>query len=358
MMNVPVSTQSNEILYKTINYKNNKIPNKLMNQKLSSNFINFSLKNKNSDEDDTKDNLNFKIFMKNLFSKDEENNNEISSIRSNKIFFERQKKKSTDIIMNYNSKENYNKYLTSRNYKSPKNSTKKSFTMDNNMYNNMEDLKFNEIDKRSIGSECNINSNFFMEKKIRNCRNLTFGREKDILAFSFQEFNGKMLSLIRERNNYFQNIEKIKKKAKKTNSYNLAKKIIPKNLIPKIMFQSSNIIKKEKENKMKLLTIKENAILFLKEKNNKSNRHIEKQKSIFSYAYTNEKINFSLNKKYKNHISNLPLAKRKMIGNNKNLIKYFHGLRIKDRFILNLKELNKKAQYDNDKLIYKRKIYS
>ena len=124
------------------------------------------------------------------------------------------------------------------------------------------------------------------------------------------------------------------------------------------MFQSSNIIKKEKENKMKLLTIKENAILFLKEKNNKSNRHIEKQKSIFSYAYTNEKINFSLNKKYKNHISNLPLAKRKMIDNNKNLIKYFHGLRIKDRFILNLKELNKKAQYDNDKLIYKRKIYS
>ena len=47
-----------------------------------------------------------------------------------------------------------------------------------------------------------------------------------------------------------------------------------------------------------------------------------------------------------------------MIDNNKNLIKYFHGLRIKDRFILNLKELNKKAQYDNDKLIYKRKIYS
>ena len=42
MMNVPVSTQSNEILYKTINYKNKKIPNKLMNQKLSSNFINFS----------------------------------------------------------------------------------------------------------------------------------------------------------------------------------------------------------------------------------------------------------------------------------------------------------------------------
>ena len=224
--------------------------------------------------------------------------------------------------------------------------------MDNNKNNNFEDLKNNEIDKRSIGSECNIN-NYFMDKKIRNCRNFTFGKEKDILGFSYQEFNGKMLTSNREKRNYYKKIEKLKKKERKTNSYNLARKIIPK-----IMFQSSDIIKKEKENKMKLLTIKENALLFLKDKNNKTNKHIEKKKSIFSYAYTNEKINFSLNKKYKNNISNPPLSKLKMFYNDKNLIKYFQGLKIKDRFILNLKELNKKVQYNNDKLIYKNKIYN
>ena len=47
-----------------------------------------------------------------------------------------------------------------------------------------------------------------------------------------------------------------------------------------------------------------------------------------------------------------------MFYNDKNLIKYFQGLKIKDRFILNLKELNKKVQYNNDKLIYKNKIYN
>ena len=350
-INYPISTQSNELSYRTINYKNNKVPNKLMNQKLSSNIFNYILKNKNRDEDDTKNNQNFRIFMDNLFSKNEEIN-EISSIRSNKIFFEKQKMKNYNVIMNYNSKENYNIYKASRNYQSRKNSSKKSFTMDNNKNNNFEDLKNNEIDKRSIGSECNIN-NYFMDKKIRNCRNFTFGKEKDILGFSYQEFNGKMLTSNREKRNYYKKIEKLKKKERKTNSYNLARKIIPK-----IMFQSSDIIKKEKENKMKLLTIKENALLFLKDKNNKTNKHIEKKKSIFSYAYTNEKINFSLNKKYKNNISNPPLSKLKMFYNDKNLIKYFQGLKIKDRFILNLKELNKKVQYNNDKLIYKNKIYN
>ena len=108
-INYPISTQSNELSYRTINYKNNKIPNKLMNQKLSSNIFNYILKNKNRDEDDTKNNQNFRIFMDNLFSKNEEIN-EISSIRSNKIFFEKQKMKNYNVIMNYNSKENYNIY--------------------------------------------------------------------------------------------------------------------------------------------------------------------------------------------------------------------------------------------------------
>ena len=159
--------------------------------------------------------------MNNLFKKDEDNN-EISSIHSNQIFFG--KEKNNYNIMNYNYK----------NYKNYKN----------------EELKNNETKKRSIWSECNI-INIFNEKRNRNSRNYTLRKDNSILGnntakniqtFSFQEFDGKMLSKIREKN-YFKKGDKISKRNKKINSFNSFRKIIPKNLIPKIMFQSRNIIK-------------------------------------------------------------------------------------------------------------------
>ena len=129
-------TQTSELLYKTINYRNNKIPlttkNKHFSQKLSSKFFNLTLK-RNSDEDDIKNNQNFKLFMDNLFKKDEDNN-EISSIHSNKIFFGKEKN-------NYNI---INNYLSSRNQKSENYLLKKE-----NKTSNNENIKNNEIEKRS-----------------------------------------------------------------------------------------------------------------------------------------------------------------------------------------------------------------
>ena len=344
MINIhsPIITQNSEVLYKTINYRNNKIPfitqNKVLSQKLSSKF--FSLKNKNSDEDDTKHNQNFKIFMNNLFKKEDEIN-EISCIHSNNIFFG--KEKNSFNIMSYNYKENYNNrnFISSRNHKNKKCLSKINNTLENKTYNK-EDLKNYETEKRSIGSECNL-MNIYNDKRNENSRNYTFRKlnsifgnnaSKNIQTFSFQEFDGKMLSKIRE-NNYFNKIEKNSKRNKKLNSFNCIRKIIPKDLIPQIMFQSNNIMKREKENKMKLLAMKENAILFLKDKSNIINsKNIEKKNSINSYGYTNEKKNLTLSKNYVSNLKNFPLIKLKLFYNDKNIMKYMRQLDLKDKIKL------------------------
>ena len=340
-------TQTSELLYKTINYRNNKFPlttkNKHFSQKLSSKFFNLTLKEKISDEDDTKNNQNFKIFMDNLFKKDEDNN-EISSIHSNKIFFGKEKNNYTNII---------NNYFSSRNQKNEKFLSKKINNIENKTYNS-ENVKNNEIEKRSIGSECNL-INIFNGKRYKS-RNFTFRKEnsnfcsntKNIQTFSFQEFDGKMLSKSKE-NNFFKKLDKIPKKHKKINSYNYIRKIIPKNLIPKIMFQASNILKRERENKMKLMAMKENAILFLKDKSNiMSNRIVEKKNLINSYGCTNEKTKLNLNQKFTSNISKFPLIKLKIYYNEKNLIKYMKKLDIKDLYQLKLAEIkNKKFSSDN-----------
>ena len=336
-INSPILTQMSETSYKTINYKNKNIPfttqNKQLNKKISSKFFNLTIKNKNSDEDDTKNNQNFRIFMDNLFKKEEDINNEISSIHSNKVFLLKEK--------DYNTNKNL---IHSRN-KQRKFLTKKSNTTDNNKFN---ELYKNEIDKRSIGSECNI-INFFKDKRNKNGRNYTFRKENSLIGnttqniqtFSFQEFDGKMLSKIKE-NNYFKKLEKIQKKHKKINSYNCIRKIIPQNIIPRIMFQANNIIKREKENKLKLMAMKENAILFLKDKTNKMNKNNEIKNSINSYGFTNEKTNITLNKNHLYNINKFPLIKLKIFYNDKNSNKYMKQLEIKDRFWMNMIEINKK----------------
>ena len=96
----------------------------------------------------------------------------------------------------------------------------------------------------------------------------------------------------------------------KVSSFNYIRKTIPKNLIPKIMFQSNKTIK--------------NAILFLKDKIN-NNKNIEHKNSINSYSCSNEKKNLILNKKNNNdsinNIDNIfPLIKLKMINKDKDII--------------------------------------
>ena len=111
------------------------------------------------------------------------------------------------------------------------------------------------------------------------------------------------------------------------------------------MFQASNIIKREKENKMKLLAMKENAILFLKDKSNLINNKIAEKKNIInSYGCTQEKTKYTLNQKFTSNINKFPLIKLKIYYNDKNLIKYMKNLEIKDIYQLKLAEIkNKKA---------------
>ena len=115
------------------------------------------------------------------------------------------------------------------------------------------------------------------------------------------------------------------------------------------MFQASNILKRERENKMKLMAMKENAILFLKDKSNiMSNRIVEKKNLINSYGCTNEKTKLNLNQKFTSNISKFPLIKLKIYYNEKNLIKYMKKLDIKDLYQLKLAEIkNKKFSSDN-----------
>lgn len=326
-MNPHILTQFSQTSYKTINYRNRSLPfttkDKHLNQKISS-FFNLSLKNKNSDEDDTKNNQNFIVFMDNLLKKDEANN-EISSIHSNKFFFE--KEKFTFNINNCNSKKNINNFYLSRNKKKI-NLLNKNYT--ENKEN--EDFKKSEIDRKSVGSECNI-INYFKDRKNRNSRNDTFRKDNSILGsnttsqniqtFSLQEFDGKMLILKQKK--YFKKLAKIPKKNKKISSYNCIRKILPKTLIPKIVFQSNNIIKKEKENKIRLLAMKENAILFLKDKNNKMTKNSDIKNSINSYGYTNEKKNITIKKKHLNNISKFPLIKLRIFYKDKNLMKHMNN---------------------------------
>lgn len=318
--------QMNETSYKTINYLNKNFAfstkNKFSNKIKSIQFFNMTLRSKNLDEDDTKNNQNFKKFMENLFKKDEDIN-EISSIHSNKIFFGIEKK---NINEKTNSKKINNIFMSSRN-KRKEFSWKENNTAVNNNYNKEETKKI-EINKRSIGSECNL-INFIKDKRKKNTRNFAYGKDNSIFSdntttniqtFSFREFDGKMLLNKINEKKYFKKLEKIPKKHKKINSYNCIRKMIPKNLIPKVMFQSRNIIKREKENKMKLMAIKENAILFLKEKTNRINKNNEVKNSIYSYGYTNEKTNLTLNKKHMSNINKFPLIKLKFFYNDNNLM--------------------------------------
>ena len=195
----------NKTSYKTINFSNIHIPLNTQNKILGKNITPKYINGQNSDEDDIKNNQNFKIFMSNLFKKEKEKKF-ILNIHSNKYFF---RKKINLHSLKNNSKENSDSYLTSRNEKNKivPIGINKNNTTDNNTFN-IDDQKNNEIDRRSIGLKCNIN-NIFKNKKSRNIRNITYKRENSFLdnnttnntqTFSFQEFNGKMLINTKKKN--------------------------------------------------------------------------------------------------------------------------------------------------------------
>ena len=143
--------------------------------------------------------------MSNLLKK-EKGKKSISNIHPNKYFF---RKKINLYSLKNNSKENCDSYLTVRNEKNKivSKGLNKNNNIDNNTFN-IEEQKNNEIERKSIGLECNI-IDAFKNKKSRNIRNFTYKRENSILdsnttsniqTFSLQEFDGKMLLKTKQKN--------------------------------------------------------------------------------------------------------------------------------------------------------------
>ena len=131
-----------------------------------------------------------------------------------------------------------------------------------------------QSDKKEYGINCKINDFLFdkdknkkkgnTNKKIRN--NVDY-LNKLTQTFSLKEFDGKMLNELIQIENT-EKSKKIKNKNNKNNSFNQIRKYNSSYKIPNIIFHSrnNNIDKKEKENKLKLMTMKEKVILFLKDK--------------------------------------------------------------------------------------------
>ena len=316
------------------NSRNN--PKKMIFQLGNHNLIKNNKKDHYLDEDDTKNNENFKIFMSTLLNKEDEPevnlenknmvNNEESNIRSNQKYLikklEEKNINNFDIsnINNSITKEEFyysfrdNKFLNKiknqsfskikndltlhkykfKNYISsvPKrNNRQKIYNISSRYYTNSNELDFhknninnkknfstlNQIlgsfqkDKKEYGINSKIND--FLFDKDKNKKKENFNRKirnnVDYLAkltqtFSLKEIDGKMLNDLIQ----IENTEKTKNKNNKNNSFNQIRKYNPSYKIPNIIFHSRNINidKKEKENKIKLMTMKENAILFLKDK--------------------------------------------------------------------------------------------
>jgi hypothetical protein len=150
----------------------------------------------------------------------------------------------------------------------------------NNINNKKNFSTLNQIlgsfqkDKKEYGINCKINDFLFdvnknkkkdnLNRKIRN--NVDY-LTKFTQTFSLKEIDGRMLNELIQIENT-EKTKKIKNKNNKNNSFNQIRKYNPSYKIPNIIFHSrnNNIDKMEKENKLKLITMKENALLFLKDK--------------------------------------------------------------------------------------------
>jgi hypothetical protein len=382
-MNYKFSTslsQTNEASYRTINYPNINSLSLIQNhskQNTEANSTNKSPKflyhltihrplmnNKNDlflDEDDTKNNENFQIFLENLFNKEENTTNidekllrneENSSINSNKKFFlGKIKLNNYKYDINKNKKEE-EKYYSFRDNKKVKNKintkinnkdyfqlqyklknflfsipkkSKKQIIYNNNNYNDKDYYKNNfdstndilqsfQTEKKNIGIDCKI-SNYYNNKvnKAKKRNNTPSNLNKLTQTFSFKQFDGEMLNNLIE-------LGKLDKKSKKTknNSFNHFSKYVPEFKIPKIIFYSrNNQEKKDKITEKKLNTMKENVMHFLKDK---------KYNLVPKNTYNNNKKinnnNCDINNIYSKDILN-PFEKIKLIyGGGTNIIPY------------------------------------
>ena len=381
----PSISQTNETSYRTINYPNinslSIIPSHNM-QNTETDSTNKSPKhlyhltthrplmiNKKDlflDEDDTKNNENFQIFLDNLFNKEESTadidekflrKEENSSINSNKKFFLGKIKLNNykyDINKNKKEEEKYYSFRDNKKIQNKINTkvnnkdyfqlqyklknflfsipikSKKQIIYNNNNYKDKDYYK-NDFDstndilksfqneKKNIGIDCKI-SDYYNNKvnKAKKRNNTTDGNlNKLTQTFSFKQFDGEMLNNLIE-------LGKLDKKSKKTknNSFNHFNKYVPEIRIPKIIFYSRNIReKKDKIEEKKLNTMKEKVIHFLKDK---------KYNLVPKNTHNNNK---KINKNNKSDINNIycknilnPFEKIKLIyGNGANLIPYLEN---------------------------------
>ena len=412
-------TQTNESSYKIINYPNIKknsfissetklntqekqtMPNKQLFSQLNSyRAINNNKKDFILDEDDIKNNENFKIFMDDLLSKDKStetisfvktnivnnnnnsNNKNDNNILSNQSIFINKRngsnnKKYNTCIKNIKKEEDL-LYIFYRNKNKIRNKTlikirneglplqfdinnyieslskkRNQQIMNNTKTNNNNDLDINknildnknsllttiQKERKSIGIECKI-------IKKRNTKlfknNINDNMPQLSSTFSLKEFDGRMLNNL-DLNKICENISK--KQKIKNNSFNHIKKAIPDYKIPKIIFFSRNKDRKNKRTEHKLNTMKEKVLHFLKDKSYDSlNRKI---------INNNEKNDLNRSKNYNNNISkNIlnPITKIKFFLHNESyLIPYIKNFE---------KSYNKKVQKQNMNIKNKKIFYS
>jgi len=174
---------------------------------------------------------------------------------------------------------------------------------------------------KNIGIDCKISDDGFFKKakernntfnsNHKNNKNYKYDRndrnnnnQKLTQTFSLREFDGRM---IQELNKVGDNVKIPKKNISK--KY-LKNKNMPDFKMPKIILYSRNN-NLNKENMHQLMTMKENAILFLKDKTEKQNSNTLKNKNI------------NLNNMYFSKETFVPLTKLKKFKKEKVLIPFF-----------------------------------
>ena len=310
------------------------------------------------DEDDIKNNENFKIFLNTLLNKKEfksgfvnNTNNDItlyednSNIHSNKKFLlkklsKKNNKYKNEILNSKSTSTNKERYISNsfrdnqiknnsktnndfvpfqnelKNFLTPvPKIDKKQIRYDkDNKFNKNNDLQNNK-EKKNIGVDCRIYEYFdYKNKRNKNKEEIT----KLAQTFSLKEFDGRMI------NKLYLTSKNKKNKKSKNNSFHYIKKYIPDNQIPKITFFSRNNDLKEKEIKNKISTMKANAFHFLKDKSQNISC-----KNCYTYYYKRKKdLNTIINRNRNrnnillNQMFN-PKSKFKLFyGNDRNLMPY------------------------------------
>lgn len=328
-----VSNNSSMNIFKKENNRKNCIQ-KLIFERSNRHYLNVNhKKNIIFDEDDTKTSENFKLFMDSIFNK--ESSSDISNKKHSINSYNSIKHSTNNFLLNklnYNinhkcsKKEDElyysfhdNKYISSFQKKKLReilydnDNNKKIDIKKSSDLKIIKDINFNSLDNilnqfqtktKNIGIDCKISDDNLFEKAKERKRNITFNPniikkrnnknnqndrnnniQKLTQTFSLREFDGRM---IHELNKVEDNVKNSKNNGSKKYLLN---KIKPDFKMPKIIFYSRNN-NLSKENAHQLMTMKENAILFLKDKtenhfstkdsNNMKNKNINLNNMYFS----------------------------------------------------------------------------